>query len=390
MDNFSEDKINTFIRKLRPVLSVIEYTVTAIVCLISAVVIQRIFVKERSRRADPESVLGIQWFGLAIFVWGLGALVNLILVLAIKLEPTHKLIIFWGVLISLANSLFILLSLPSIEHHEKRGIVVRLVQRFSTREFIFLYSGVLGMIAFVFLAATYNNQEISNNFIWLIDIPISILVAISLLFELNKAFAGRQMKFMYLPTVILFVLIIVAVSHRIIPQDRLIQVIDQEFWSTLGGITAISFKFLFILLSSILLYSWKFLSEKEQQQSLAQTLSSENATLKKTVTQLELANESHLDTIQHIKEEYKVLEEASKIELSNRQKEVLGNLAHFGSEKSYPEIALAMHISLDGFQTHIHQIKKILSIRGTGGKGQLIDFAIKNGLVEYATIKDSE
>jgi len=372
------------------VLSVIEYTVTAIVCLISAVVIQRIFVKERSRRAGPESVLGIQWFGLAIFAWGLGALVNLILVLVVKLEPTHKLIIYWGVLISLANSLFILLSLPSIEHHKKRGIVVRLVQRFSTREFILLYTGVLGMIAFVFLATTYNNQEISNNFIWLIDIPISILVAISLLFELNKAFAGRQMKFMYLPTVILFVLIIVAVTHRIIPQDRIIRVIDQEFWSTMGGITAISFKFLFILLSSILLYSWKFLSEKEQQQSLAQTLSSENVKLKKELTQLELANESYLDTIQHIKEEYRVLREASKIELSDRQKEVLGNLAYFGSEKSYPEIAEAMHISLDGFQTHIHQIKKMLSIKGTGGKGLLIDFAIKNGLVEFATIKDIE
>ncbi|WP_282080128.1 hypothetical protein [Aquimarina algiphila] len=367
----------------------IEYTVTAIVCLISAVVIQRIFSKEKLRGADAKAIQGIMWFGLAIFVWGLGALVNLIMVVALQWSPTNKVLIYFGVLISLANSLCIMLSLPSIEHPKKPGIIVRLVERFSAREFVSLFCGVLGMITFVFIAASYGNPEISNNFIWLIDIPISILVAISLLYELNKAFVGRQMKFMYLPTFALFVLIVIAVSHRMIPQDRVLQFIDQEFWRTLGSITAISFKFLFILLFSILLYSWKFLSEKEQQQSLTQNLEVQKAKLVRDNEQFKLANESHLDTIKRLKNDLETIKATSKIELSERQKEVLGYLAHFGNHKSYTEIAQEMHISTDGLQTHIHQIKKMLNISGAGGKEQLIAFAKANSFLKYTSLKDN-
>ncbi len=367
--------------------STIEYTVTAIVCLISAVVIQRIFRKEKLRGADQKAVKGIKWFGLAIFVWGLGALANLIFVNGLQWSTTNKILIYFGVLVSLANSLFIILSLPSIEHQLKPGIVVRLVQRFSVQEFVGVYCGVLGMIAFVFIMSSYGNPRISNNFIWLIDIPISIVVAISLLFELNKAFVGRQMRFMYLPTFVLFVLIVIAVSHRMIPQDKVLQFIDQEFWSILGSITAISFKFLFILLFSILLYSWKFLSEKEQQQSLAQKLEIQNTKFKRTIEQLQIANESHLDTIKSLKKNVKELEKSSKIEFSERQKEVLGYLAHFGDYKSYTEIAQEMHISVDGFQTHIHQIKKMLNISGARGKEQLIIFARANNFLKYTSLK---
>lgn len=367
-------------------LASIEYSVTAIVCLITAVVIQRIYVKERAKAAAKDAIFGIQWFGLAIFVWGIGALVNLVLVQVMSLEPTHKWVIYWGVLISLANSLFILLSLPSIEHQQPRGMVVRMVERFSTREFIWMYSGILGMITFVFVAMSMSSDSVSNNFIWLIDIPISVLVAISLLLELNKAFAARNMRFMYLPTFSLFLLILVAVSHRIIPQDRAIQVIDQEFWALAGSITAISFKFLFILLFSILLYSWKFLSEKEQQQSKAQHLEQANRELQHSLEQLSLANESHLDTIKSMKQQLRDLEEAHQVVLSDRQKEVLGNLALCGKDKSYAEIAEAMHISLDGFQTHIYQIKKLLNISGSGGKDQLIAFAQTSGMISFASI----
>ena len=368
-------------------LAIIEYTVTAIVCLISAVVIQRIFIKEQAKGIGAASAQGIKWFGLAIFAWGIGAVGNL---LSTEIfGSTHKITVYWGVFISLANSLFILLSLPSIEHENTRGLGVRLVERFSTKEFIMLYGGVLGMIVFVFLATSFTNTDLSSNFTWLIDIPISIFVAISLLFELNNAFYGRQMKFMYLPTFSLFVLIVIAVSHRIIPQDQVVQFIDQGFWSLVGSITAISFKFLFILLFSILLYSWKFLSEKEQQQTLVQTLSSENVKLKQELTQLALANESHIDSIKHLKTELNVLVNASKVELSDRQKEVLANLAYFGSKKSYPELAKEMNISLDGLQTHIHQIKKLLSISGAGGKEQLIAFAKQNDLLQYATVSKS-
>lgn len=368
---------------------IIENTVTAIVCLISAIVIQRIFIKEQLRGSSPNSIKGIQWFGLAILVWGVGAIFNLSMVYGLSWDPSNKILIYLGVLVSLANSLFILLSLPSIEHNKTKGIVVRLVQRFNTKEFIGVYFSILAMIAFVFIATSFNNLEISNNFIWLIDIPISIVVAISLLFELNKAFTSRQMKFMYLPTIVLFLLIIIAITHRIIPQDRVIQIIDQEFWTIAGSITAISFKFLFILLFSILLYSWKFLSEKEQQQNLSEILSAEKLVLQKRLSKVELANESHLDTINTMKKELIYLRDLSKIELSERQNEVLGNLAFYGSSKSYPEIASIMNISLDGFQTHIYQIKKLLNISGTAGKQQLIIYAKENNLIGFATKKDN-
>ncbi|WP_236002802.1 helix-turn-helix transcriptional regulator [Luteirhabdus pelagi] len=371
-------------------LSTIEYSVTAIVCLLSAVIIQRIFKKEGRRTVDAKSIDGIKWFGLAIFSWGIGAFVNFLLVTVWNVPEHSQLIIYWGVFISLANSLFIILSLPSIEHNRPRNILVRTVQRFTTREFIGIYCAVLGMIAFVFIATSYNNAEISNNFIWLIDIPISVLVALALLSELNKAFADRNMKFMYLPTLSLFALILIAISYRIIPQDRAVQVIDQRFWAMAGSITAISFKFLFILLFSILLYSWKFLSETEAQQSLAIKLTKENNALSEELKRVKLSSESHLDTIATMKKELTELKESSKVVLSDRQKEVLGYLGVYGKEKSYPEIAAEMNISLDGFQTHIHQIKKILNISGTGGKQQLIAFAHKNKLTDSITSEKNQ
>ena len=369
-------------------LSNIEYTITAIVCIITAIVIQRIFIKERSRGTANNSIQGIKWFGIAIFVWGFGAVLNLIFTEMLNWPSTNRIVIYTGVIISLANSLFILLSLPSIEHSKNRSFIVKLIRRIGTKEFMGLYSGVMGMIIFVFITASYNNPETSNNFIWLIDIPVSIFVAISLLYELNSAFSARKMKFMLLPTFSLFLLILIAVSHRIIPQDRALELLDQQFWAMTGSITAISFKFLFILLFSILLYSWKFLSEKEHHESLAEELSSENSKLKLRLERLELSNESHLDTIKSMKIELSVLKENQKVTFSDRQKEVLGNLAYFGVDKSYAEVANAMNISLEGFQTHIYQIKKLLNISGSAGKEQLITFALENNFISYATPND--
>ncbi|WP_299437920.1 hypothetical protein [uncultured Aquimarina sp.] len=375
----------------------LEYYVTAIVCLITAFVIHRIYCKERIKNQSSISISGIKWFGLAIFLWGFGALINIILVQLIEIKTTHKVVIYMGVLISLANSLSILLSLPSIEHHKERNIVVRLVQRFSEKEFVTLFSGVLIMIAFVFIVTSYSNTEISNNFIWLIDIPISLIVAFALLNELNKAFANRTMKFMVFPCFLLFVLIVVAVTHRIIPQDKVLAFIDQEFWSLLGTITGLSFKFLFILLFSILLYSWKFLSEKELKQTELEILTKEKERLLSQQEKLVLANESHLDTISTLQKRLKEsdvkissLEESTKIALSDRQKEVIGNLGVCGTGKSYTEIAEEMNISLDGFQTHIYQIKKVLKISGADGKEQLIAFAKANQLLKYASIRSSD
>ncbi|MFD2565290.1 helix-turn-helix transcriptional regulator [Aquimarina rubra] len=373
----------------------LEHYVTAIVCLITAFVIQRIYYKEKVKNQSSISINGIKWFGLAIFLWGFGALINIILVELVEIKPTHKAVIYLGVFISLANSLSILLSLPSIEHQKERNIVVRLVQRFSEKEFTILFSGVLLMIAFVFIATSYNNSGISNNFIWLIDIPISLIVAFALLNELNKAFANRNMKFMVFPCFILFVLIVIAVTHRMIPQDKALEFIDQGFWSLFGVITGLSFKFLFILLFSILLYSWKFLSEKELQQTELEMLTKEKEELLSRQEKLVLANESHLDTISSLQKRLKEsdlkissLVESTKIELSDRQKEVLGNLGVCGTIKSYTEIAEEMNISLDGFQTHIYQIKKVLKISGAGGKEQLIAFAKANQLLKYASIQN--
>ena len=60
-------------------ITIVNY-VTAIVCIITAFVIQRIYFKEKSRNASVSSLKGIKWFGLAIFSWGLGAFVNIILI----------------------------------------------------------------------------------------------------------------------------------------------------------------------------------------------------------------------------------------------------------------------------------------------------------------------
>ncbi|CAL2103572.1 HTH luxR-type domain-containing protein [Tenacibaculum sp. 190130A14a] len=370
--------------------------ITAIVCLVTAFVIQRIYVKEKNRSTDTKSVEGIQWFSLAIFSWGLGAFINILLISVIGIQSQHKIIVSLGVLFSLLNSVFILMSIPSIKHYEKRNLVIRIIERFSNKEVFVIFGGILFMIASVFLISFYSGyqENSSNNVIWLIDIPFSLVVAFALLQELNKAFKNRGMQFMYLPTFALFVLIVIAVTHRIIPTENLPNWINLNTWDILGIVTALSFKFLFILLFTILLYSWKLLAEKEEQQSEFIKIKERKDKLEKDKETLLIANESHLDTIKHLKSEiqqqkkkYKKLKKSSKVELSDRQKEVLANLGICGAKKSYTEIAEAMNISVDGFQAHIYQIKKVLNISGSGGKKQLITYAINNDLLKFATIQ---
>lgn len=376
-------------------LAIVSNYITAIVCLITAFVIQRVYVKERAKNVDGKSVQGIQWFSLAIFSWGLGAFLNIFIISFFDVTSNHKIIVSLGVFISLINSLFILMSIPSIEHYEKRNLVIRIIERFTNKEVFIIFGGILLMIASVFLISFYsNNQEnSSNNVIWLIDIPISLVVAFSLLQELNKAFKNRGMQFMYLPTFALFTLIIIAVTHRIIPIQYVKTLGYLNTWNSLGVITAVSFKFLFILLFIILLYSWKLLLEKEEQQSEFVKIKAKKESLEKDKEILLIANGSHLDTIKHLKYEitsrkkkYKKLKKSSKVELSDRQKEVLANLGVCGSEKSYTEIAEAMNISVDGFQAHIYQIKKALNISGANGKEQLITYATDKKLIDFATI----
>lgn len=376
-------------------LAIVSNYITAIVCLITAFVIQRVYVKERTKNVDGKSVEGIQWFSLAIFSWGLGAFLNIFLISFFDINSNHKIIVSLGVLISLINSLFILMSIPSIEHYEKRNLVIRIIERFTNKEVFIIFGWVLLMIASVFLISFYsNNQEnSSNNVIWLIDIPISLVVAFSLLQELNKAFKNRGMQFMYLPTFALFALIIIAVTHRIIPVEYIETWAHLSAWNSLGVISAVSFKLLFILLFIILLYSWKLLLEKEEQQSEFIKIKTKKEALEKGKEILLIANESHLDTIKHLKIEiacakkkYKKLKKSSKVELSDRQKEVLANLGICGAKKSYTEIAESMNISVDGFQAHIYQIKKALNISGSDGKEQLITYATDKKLINFATI----
>lgn len=380
-------------------VSAIGYYVTAIVCIITSFVIHRIYYKEKRRRASVVSLNGIKWFGLAIFSWGVGALVDIILISILGLETNHKLIVSFGVFFSLINSLFILMSLPSIEHEGKRNLVIQIIERFTEKEVFVIFGVILLMLGSVFLVSFYTNtQDISNNsVIWLIDIPISLVVAFSLLNELNKAFRKRGMKFMYLPTFALFLLIVIAVLHRIVPDHQAIKLMELTNWNFIGVLTALSFKFLFVLLFTILLYSWKLLAEKEEQHTEFKKLQQAKSELERDKEILELANESHLDTIKHLKDDlvtrkkkYKKLKKSSKVELSDRQKEVLANLAVCGNTMSYTEIAEAMHIGADGFQAHIYQIKKGLNISGSGGKKQLIDYAVDNNLIVYASIVKSD
>lgn len=371
-------------------LALLSYYVTAIVCIITAFVIQRVYFKEKRRHKNELSTQGIKWFALAIFSWGFGAFLNIILISLFGIEPTDKIIISLGVFISLINSLFILMSIPSIEHQGKRNLVIRVIERFTNKEVFIMFGGVLLMIASVFTISYYTNykENSSNNVIWLVDIPISLVVAYALLQELNKAFKSRGMRFMYIPTFLLFILIIIAVTQRIFPVELAAKWMDLNTWQLLGIITGISFKFLFILLFTILLYSWKLLAEKEEQQTEFIKLKEENSQLNKEQESLLIANESHLDTIKRLKleistqkKQYNQLKKDSIVELSDRQKEVLGNLGVCGTEKSYTEIAEAMNISVDGFQTHIYQIKKVLSISGSDGKEQLIQYAKDNNLL---------
>lgn len=379
-------------------VSAIGYYVTAIVCIITSFVIHRIYYKEKRRKASVVSLNGIKWFGLAIFSWGLGALLDIILISIFGLESNHKLIVSFGVFFSLINSLFILMSLPSIEHEGKRNLVIQIIERFSEKEVFAIFGGLLLMLASVFLVSFYTStQDISNNsVIWLIDIPISLVVAFSLLNELNKAFRKRGMKFMYLPTFALFSLIVIAVLHRIVPDHQAAKLMELSNWNFIGVLTALSFKFLFVLLFTILLYSWKLLAEKEEQHTEFTNLQQAKSQLKKDKEILELANESHLDTIKHLKNDlsnrkkkYKKLKKSSKVELSERQKEVLANLGVCGSTMSYTEIAEAMHIGVDGFQAHIYQIKKALNISGSDGKEQLIQYAVEKDLLNFSTVNPS-
>jgi DNA-binding CsgD family transcriptional regulator len=376
-------------------LAIIFNYITAIVCLITAFVIQRVYVKEKAKNIAGKSVEGIQWFSLAIFSWGFGALVNIILVSFFYINFNDKIIVSLGVFFSLINSLFILMSIPSIEHYEKRNLVIRIIERFSNKEVFIIFGGILLMIASVFLISFYsNNQEnASSNVIWLIDIPISLIVAFALLQELNKAFKNRGMRFMYLPTFALFTLILIAVTHRIIPIEKATYWFTEVSWKLIGVISGLSFKFLFILLFIILLYSWKLLAEKEEQQSEFIKTKASKLSLEKDKEKLLIANESHLDTIKHLKldlnqlkKKHKKLKKSSIVVLSERQKEVLANLGVCGTQKSYTEIAEEMHISVDGFQAHIYQIKKALNISGSDGKEQLMQYAKDKNLLEFATI----
>lgn len=377
----------------------IEYYVTALVCMITAFVIHRIYYKEKIRHASAISLKGIKWFGLAIFSWGIGALINIALISVLQLESNHKLIVSLGVLFSLLNSLFILMSLPSIEHSGSRNLVIQIIERFTEKEVFVIFTAILLMLGSVFLVSFYNNSldASSNSVIWLIDIPISLVVAFSLLNELNKAFRNRGMKFMYLPTFALFLLIVIAVLHRIVPDHQAEKFMNLANWNFIGVLTALSFKFLFVLLFTILLYSWKLLAENEVQQTEFTKMQETTAQLIKNKDILELANESHLDTIKHLKEEltvrkkkYKKLKKASQVVLSDRQKEVLANLGVCGADMSYTEIADAMHIGVDGFQAHIYQIKKLLNISGSDGKEQLIAYALEKDLLKYSTINPSK
>ena len=121
-------------------------------------------------------------------------------------------------------------------------------------------------------------------------------------------------------------------------------------------------------------------------QSRTQSLLDATEAMKLRLEATSKAEKQYLTTIQDLEDRLEQLRQARNITLSDRQKEVLANLAVFGTNASYTEVAQAMHISVDGFQTHIHQIKKQLQISGAGGKEQLIEFAIAHDYLRFATV----
>ncbi len=161
--------------------------------------IQRVYSKERQKDPSSLSVDGTKWFALAIFFWGIGALTNILLITFFNMDYDNKLIISLEVFVSLMNSLFILMSIPSIEHNQGRNLVIRIIEKFTNKEVFMIFGGILVMIASVFFLSysTSYQEDANNNVIWLIDIPISLLVAFALLQELNKVFKKRARIFNY-------------------------------------------------------------------------------------------------------------------------------------------------------------------------------------------------
>ena len=125
----------------------LDSLITMILCISAAFILQRIYYVEKNRAIDKDRVLGIKWFSLSIFVWGIGALVAFLFMLLWPGDNTWFLPV-WSLLISVLNSFFILLSLPYIEHDHQRNRIVLLVQNNGVR-------GSLSIFVGVFLVALY-------------------------------------------------------------------------------------------------------------------------------------------------------------------------------------------------------------------------------------------
>ena len=359
---------------------------TTILCISAAFILQRIYYVEKSRAVDKGRVLGIKWFSLSIFLWGLGALVSLLFMLLWPAENSWFLPV-WSLLISVLNSFFILLSLPYIEHDHQRNRIVLLVQNNGVRGSLSIFVGVFLMLGFVYtLSVLGTGGSFDSSLLWLMDLPLSFLVAIALLQELNKAFMSRQMPFMRFPALLLFVLILVGVTHRLIPETLIQSYVSASLWTLIGLVSAVCFKFLFILLFSILLYSWRLMAEKEEQgnQNRQYSLRIEGlegsiANLRNKERDWDRKREVMDSLIEEQRQRIVVLEKMTAVQLSGRQREVLEVLGLYGQDSSYTELAERLNISVDGFQAHIYQIKKILNIKGSDGKEQLIDYARSQG-----------
>lgn len=236
-----------------------------VICLLSSFVLLKIYVNERKIDAE-RNVRGIMWFGLATLAWAIGytfeyfyssylisnncvdtCIENDFMLISVKTS------------FSLLNSLFILLTLPSIEMEEKRNIIVELIEEKGEQVIIVGYL-LLSFVITSLILFMIMHLGANNIVLYITDFIISFFVAVILLVEVSKAFSARNMGFMKMHSIILFLLILVTIVLLILPITNP-EVTKALWYAVVYNFSSITFKVLLIFFFFILIYSSKVIQE---------------------------------------------------------------------------------------------------------------------------------
>ncbi len=236
-----------------------------VICLLSSFVLLKIYVNER--RIDAErNVRGIMWFGLATLAWAVGYLFEYCFSSYLasmncvgSCVENNFILISAKTGFSLLNSLFILLTLPSIEMEEKRNIIVELIEEKGEQiiigGYLLLSFVITSLILFMIVELGANNIVL-----YITDFIISFFVAVILLVEVSKAFSARNMSFMKMHSIILFLLILVTIVLLILPITNP-EVTKAVWYAVVYNFSSITFKVLLIFFFFILIYSSKVIQQ---------------------------------------------------------------------------------------------------------------------------------